>query len=330
VAIRSPAAIPKAARPGAATKPSDKSAQSKEGGKGGEGKPGESKGGEGKAQSKSGGQPGQSGEPSQAKGGDQKNQPPPDGAESPQQEARKKVKDAEEHAGKATEKIGEDKRREAVEDQEEVVRNLEKAKKKLEDLLRQLREEELERLLEALKSRCEKMLAMQLRVLDGTVAVARAIDNYPDKKAKRENLQDSLNLSDEEKKIVHEATKAIEMLEAEGSAVAFPEVFHQVRDDMKNVERRLGAVDVGKVTQAVEQDICDTLKEMIKALEQAKKELQDKKSPPPKPGPQGPPPDPKLIDKIAELKMIRSMQIRVNGRTELYGKQYEGEQAQTQ
>jgi hypothetical protein len=34
-----------------------------------------------------------------------------------------------------------------------------------------------------------------------------------------------------------------------------------------------------------------------------------------------------LIDRIAELKMIRSMQIRVNSRTLTYGQQYSGEQA---
>ena len=41
----------------------------------------------------------------------------------------------------------------------------------------------------------------------------------------------------------------------------------------------------------------------------------------------GKPPDPKLIDMLAELKMIYAMQRRVNSRTEMYGKKYKGEQA---
>src|SRR6185436_2413429 len=130
------------------------------------------------------------------------------------------------------------------------------------------------------KNRCERMLAMQLRVLDGTIGVARTIDAHADKKAKRENIQDSLKLSEEEKKIVMEANQAIDMLVQEGSAVAFPEVFHQVRDDMRNVERRLGAVDVGKVTQVIEEDICESLRDMIKALEKAIQEQKDKKNKP--------------------------------------------------
>jgi len=119
------------------------------------------------------------------------------------------------------------------------------------------------------------------------------------------------------------------MLETEGSAVAFPEVFQQVLEDMKHVKRRLGITDVGDVTVTIEQDIIETLKDMIKALEKAKKELDDKKNPPKPPSDQPPPPpqDQKLLDKIAELKMIKSMQLRVNARTELYSKRYPGEQA---
>jgi hypothetical protein len=98
---------------------------------------------------------------------------------------------------------------------------------------------------------------------------------------------------------------------------------------MKHVQRRLKITDVGDVTVAIEQDICETLREMIKALEKAKKDLEDKKNPP-KPPPDMPPPPPqdqKLIEKLAELKMIKAMQLRVNARTELYSRRYTGEQA---
>lgn len=300
--------------------------------------PGESKPGEeskGQAQAKSSGQPMPGSPmppqpPSQAKGGD--SPPPPGGGKEPppqDQVGKKQVQDAEENAKKAEEEIAKDDKKKASGKIGDVVKDLENAKKKLEELLKQLREEELERLLAALQQRCEKMLAMQIAVYNGTVGVDGSILNNADKKANRENQAESLKLSDNEKDIVHEATKAIELLEAEGSAVAFPLVFEQVREDMKHVQRRLDVTDVGKVTQAIEQDIIDTLKEMIDALKKAKKELDDKKNPPPgEPKAGGPPPDQKLLDQIAELKMIRSMQLRVNTRTTTYGRQYKGEQAQ--
>src|SRR5262249_28679515 len=119
---------------------------------------------------------------------------------------------------------------------------------------------------------------------------------------------------------------AIRLIEAEGSAIAFAEVFKQARGDMINVANRLKLNDVGEVTVAIEEDIIATLKEMIEALKKAREEnkSQGKQG---KQGQQGPPTDPKLLDMITELKLILSRQMRVNERTQLYAKQYKGEQA---
>jgi hypothetical protein len=297
----------------------------------GDGKGGEAKSGDGKASgsSKSGGQ--QAGDP-QAGGGKGDNSPPPPGNNNPKDDlgnTKKKIQEAIENMKKAEDEIAKANRPGADKEADEAIKKLEEAKKKLEDLIRQLREEELERVLAALINRCQKMLQMQIDVLTGTLKVDGQIATRPNKKADREDTQASINLADDEDKIVQEATKAIEMLEAEGSAIAFPEVFQQLREDMKHVHRRLKITDVGDVTQTIEQDIIETLRDMIKALEKAKKEMDDKKNPPKPPSDQPPPPpqDQKLLDKIAELKMLKAMQMRVNGRTDLYSKMYKGEQA---
>ena len=39
--------------------------------------------------------------------------------------------------------------------------------------------------------------------------------------------------------------------------------------------------------------------------------------------------EPALVNKIAELKMIRSLQLRINRRTQRYGKMVDGEQARS-
>src|SRR5262249_55941958 len=88
----------------------------------------------------------------------------------------------------------------------------------------------------------------------------------------------------------------------------------------------LRVTDSGLVTQTIENDIIDTLKEMIEALKKARQDNQNQPPPPPGGGGGGQPQDQKLIDQLAELKMIRSLQIRVNARTETYGKEYPGEQ----
>lgn len=255
------------------------------------------------------------------------NQQPKSGEQQPDQQlpGQKQVEDAVRDQNNAKKNIDKDKNEDASKNQDDAIKKLEEVRKQWEELLRQLREEELKRLLEALQVRCQRMLAIQIEVYDGTVRVDKAIAQNPDKKPSRPEEQRSLQLSDREQMIVAEASKALQLLETEGSAVAFPEAFSQVHDDARDVARRLGKADVGTVTQGIEQDIISTLKEMIEALEKAKQELQNKQQN--QQGQQGQQGNRSLIDLLAELKMIRSMQVRVNNRTLAYARQYTGEQA---
>src|SRR5579875_1407580 len=291
-----------------------------QGGKSGQGKQGEGKSGQG-GQSGQQGQQGQQGEAKSGnqKGGQQQQQQQTNQAQS---QIKKQIQDAEKYQERAEDNLRKDNRKDAPEDEQQALDNLNKAKKALEDLLRQLREEEIERLLARLEARCRKMLAMQIAVRDDTVALDKVIKDNPNGQPTRADQQASNVLSDREEEIVKEARAGLALLEAEGSAVAFAEVFAQVKGDMETVAIHLRKTDTGVVTVTIEDQIIDTLKEMIEAL---KKAQSDKKS-------QGgggggmQRPD-KLLDLLAELKMIRSMQKRVNERTEVYGKQYAGEQA---
>src|SRR5262249_54529633 len=142
---------------------------------------------------------------------------------------RKKIAEAVERMQDAEKKIQVPDNEKATQEQTEALKKLDEARKKLEDLLRQLREEEIERLLAALQMRCERMLAMQIEVRDGTVKVFKDIEARDSRKPDRADQQASNKLSDKEDEIVREANKAIQILTAEGSSVAFPEVFTDVR-----------------------------------------------------------------------------------------------------
>ena len=309
--------------------PKDGKGKDSKGGDPKDGKGKDSKGGDpkdGKGKDSKGGDPkdGKGGDPMDSKAGESADMPP-----NPEtQIAKKQIQEGVKEQEAAEKKIEKDDKQGASEDQAKAVDKLKQAQKKLEELLKQLREEEIERLLAQLQGRCEKMLAMQIAVKDGTVALDKIITSNPDKKSSRAEDQKALELSDKEDEISKEANKALTLIEAEGSAVAFAEVFKQVLGDMNTTAGRLRRADVGEVTVAIENDIIDALKEMVAALKKARKDNQEPKPPMPPmpPSSGGSPPDQKLIDMIAELKMIRSMQIRVNNRTTIYGKQIEGEQ----
>lgn len=315
-----PGGKPSDAKPGDGKKSQGGESKGKSDGKGaakGDGKPSKGKPGQG------GGKPSQ-GKPSQGggKSGSGKSDSKQGGQQQPPPEAvpaRKQIEDAASSAEKAKDEVEKPDRVKASEKQDETIDKLEQAKKKLEELLKQIREEEVERLLAALQQRCEDMRRMQIQVYDGTVDVHARIKG----KMTREQIQRSNELGRREEDIVKLANIAINLIVEEGSAIAFGEVFKQVQEDMVKVAKRLGKLnDVGMLTQNTEKYIIETLTEMIEALKKARKENKNKKNKPSKPGQSGKPPPQDLIDLLAELKMIRSMQVRVNKQTQDYHKFY--------
>jgi hypothetical protein len=291
--------------------------------------------GEGKpSDSKSGGQQSQGGSKS-SQGGQQAGGSKGSGQQQQQQQqkkddqpdfpGKKQIQDAEEYQKKAENDIDKGNNDAAAKNQADATKKLEEAKKRLEELLRQLREEEVERILAALQGRCEKMLAMQKDVREGTVSLDKVMKDRGSPKIDPADAQRGLELSDKEKAIVKEADIAIDILRGEGSAVAFPAVFDFVRELMINVEKRLRKTDAGATTIATEDEIISSLEEMIDALKKARKENGQQQ--PGQPGGGGGQQNQPLLQEIQELKMIRNMQLRVNRMTETYGKEYKGEQS---
>ncbi len=124
-------------------------------------------------------------------------------------------------------------------------------------------------------------------------------------------------LSFQERRIVVEADKCLNVLLDEGSSVAFPESTQQMRDDMQQVTDLLAAANVGRLTQGIEEDIIEALEEMIEALEQAQAEQEQRKQSPQASQPM-PPGEMPLVNAIAELRMLKALQIRINRRTSRY------------
>ncbi len=297
---------------------------------GDEQKPGEQKSGEPMDSEKSDGQ---------SKPGKPKDQPPMPGepmpGQSPSEEsqesppandnpAQQRLEKAQQRMQQAQEKLKEAQRKQADEEQAEALRELEQAKAELEEILRQLREEEMARMLAMLEARFRKMLDAQVQVYEGTVRV----DQVPKEQRDRDDEIEAGRLSRAEAAIVIEADKCLTLLREEGSAVAFPEAVAEMRDDMQQVVDRLAEAKVDSLTQSVETDVITALEEMIAALKKAQKDMENQQPQQAQPG-QGAPGEPPLVDTLAELRMIRALQMRVNNRTQAYSKLIKTEQADT-
>lgn len=282
--------------------------QSKEGGQ----KQDSGQSGDGQSQGKKQPSQGQGqGQQGQGQDQDQGQQDQPQDEGNP---ARKRVEAAQQRMREAQKRLDEAQRKDAVAEQEKAKEELEKAKAELERILRQMREEEVERVLALLESRFRKMLEIQVRIYEDTVRLDKVAEAERDLKIPIP----AGKLATDERKLVVEADKALNLLLEEGSSVAFPETVSQMRDDMQQVADRLDAAKVESITQGIEQDIIAALQEMIEALQKAQKDLEKQKQQ--QQAQPGQPQDMPLVDAIAELKMIRALQMRVNTRTQRYAR----------
>ena len=227
--------------------------------------------------------------------------------------ARKRVREAEQKMREAQQRLEEAKRGESVKKQTEAIEKLQEAIAELEEVLRQLREEEIERVLALLEGRFRKMLELQLKVYESTIRLGK----IPKDKRNRAVDIRANELSGDERRIVAQADRCLTLLLEEGSSIAFPEVVDQMRDDMEEVSARLAQTKVERITQDLEEEIIATLEEMIEALQKAQQDQEESRNRPSRPSQPG---DPPLVDILSELKMIRSLQFRVNKRTQRYAR----------
>jgi hypothetical protein len=162
--------------------------------------------------------------------------PAPFKAEAPQpaeqgHPVRKRLQAAEQRMREAEKRLAEAKRKAALEEQEEALRELELAKHDLEKILRQLREEEMERVLAMLEARLLKMLKLQRDVFEGTLR----LDKVPPPARDHNHEIEAGRLSSRQVEIVVEADRALLVLREDGTAMALPEALRQARQDMQQV-----------------------------------------------------------------------------------------------
>jgi len=192
--------------------------------------------------------------------------------------------------------------------QQEAIKDLDKALQELEDRLKKMDEED-----DAgpkIEARLREMLARQQPV---TLATAETETRRgSDGMLRRADRLALGKLLTEEKSLATEAEAIQRMIEEEGRAVVFPEIVAQLKTDLESVAGRLEKQFTDTPTRELQRDIEATLQELIDALQaEAKKKKEESAGGQGSGG--GKPP---LLPGSAELKLLKSRQLRVNRRTD--------------
>lgn len=261
----------------------------------------------------------QEGQSQEGQSQESQSKPQPKKANENQSPTQRAMQQALEHMKQAEERLKKAEKQGAMHEQEEAVAELQRAKAELERILRQLREEEIMQRLQMLEARVRKMLQLEN-------AIRRLTDKYntqkieagSDEAALRQVQVFATRLSNDQEKVSQEAEIAILLLREDGTAMAMEEALVQTRFDMDEVTERLREVELGEQTMAVEDMIIEALEEMLEAIEQAKKDSEKRMEELKGGGGSGQPGKQPIVELLAELRMIRSMQKRVYERTKYY------------
>lgn len=253
------------------------------------------------------GEPPRPGDPAASQPAEPESQPP-----SAQTPGGDDVRRAQQHMKQAGNKLESNQPSEATPEQDAAIRNLEQARAELQETLDQLRREQQEQMLAGLEQRFRAMLIEQQAINATTKSLDERKENWT-----RSDSLDLASLSGKQGNLSGEAAKALNVLVEEGTSVVFPQIVEQVRDDMADAAKRIGAKQTGIVTRGIQAQIVETLEELIGAIEQRRKE-----GPPPPPegqqaqGQGGESGETPLLPGSAELKLLRSSQMRVNKQTQ--------------
>ena len=240
-------------------------------------------------------------------GGEQGRPESQGGQQGPQPPVRQSVERAEDHMNDASGGLERDDPADAMQDQDRAIEELQQAQREMEETLNQLRSEERAETLRDLESRFREMLSRQRAVNEATVALDKlGRDNF--KRAERLQLAE---LSAEERVLSDQAGTCLHILDEEGTTIVFPHVVGQLAEDMTTVADRLAVLRVGLLNQQVEREIVETLEQLIQAVQRMQQTNEQQAGDMQMSG-QGNDP---LLPTSAELKLLRSSQLRVNERT---------------
>lgn len=215
------------------------------------------------------------------------------------QPGQQSLASAQRHMQQASGQLGAQRPRPAAEEQEEAFDDLVDAQREL--LAEIARLEALQR--EALLAELERMLRDMLMRQQKASADTLDLDGKRAKNTwQRAEQLACLAVQKEESQLDVTAGRALQMIAENGSSSVFNAILEEVRALLKVVVERLGKEDTGTATQLAQAEIEQLLGDLLQALED------NRELPPPSDNQQQQP----LISLLAELKLLRSTQARIN------------------
>jgi len=251
---------------------------------------------------------GQSSENSGQQGGSGQQQNSPN---TPQTPGKEQLQKAQQQMQQALDAMQEQQRDQALKNEDQALQELREAEEKLEEQLRQLREEEKEMMLASLEARFQRLLIVQTQIHESTISLAEVPkDQWLDLAFAR-----CREVAQEQTELARECAGTVALLQEDGTSSAILLAVEDIEADMNSAGEWLRDSDVSELTQSVQQDVIDALKQLVEVMQKEMQDMQQQQQQSQQqqgPNSQQSP----LVELIAEIKVLRNLQLQVNQRTQ--------------
>ena len=237
----------------------------------------------------------------------------PQGAQQGQQQrtpGRESLQEAERRMQQALEALQQQQREQALKEEDAALQELQEAAAKLEEQLKQLREEEKEMMLASLEARFQRMLIVETQIHEGTTALAAV----PQKDWLELSYGRCRELAQQQTELARECAQTVLLIREDGTSSAILLAAEDIESDMNSVAEWMQQSNVSELTMSVQRDILESLKQLVETMQREMQQMQERQQQEEQqqqPGQQQSP----LVDLIAEIRVLRNLQLQVNRRT---------------
>jgi hypothetical protein len=208
----------------------------------------------------------------------------------------------------AADRLAEQEPNDAQGEEQAALEQLQRALNELDDSLRQVRREELEETLSTLETRFKSMLTRERKVRTDVLQTKGAAQWA---RAEQLRLAEAVKTQQD---VAADCAATVRILVGEGTTVILPDLAEQLVGDMGDIAARLEQGDTSTPTQALLDQVIALLEDIANVVELRRAAEQEKMAQPDQGGGASDGSQP-LLPGSAELKLLRSSQMRINRQT---------------
>ena len=153
------------------------------------------------------------------------------------------------------------------------------------------------------------MLIAETQIHEGTVSLAAT----PQKDWLDQYYGRCRELAQQQSELTTECAQTVNLLREDGTSVSILLAVEDIEADMSSVSSWLQESKVSELTQSVQTDIIESLKQLIETTQKEMQEMKEQQQH--QEQQQNSEQKPGLVELMAEIRMLRNLQLQVNRRT---------------